>query len=49
MLLLIYVFSDVRIKLEKEEVFAHKFVLSARNPSWASIADHSTLGENLEF
>jgi hypothetical protein len=41
-----FFFSDVKIKLEKEEVFAHKLVLSARNQSWGSLPDHTTLGKH---
>lgn len=41
-------FSDVKIRLEKEEVNAHKLVLSARNESWGNLPDKTVLGKKAD-
>jgi hypothetical protein len=41
-------FSDLKIKLSSgEEVFAHKFILSARNKAWGLLESGSVLGKTV--
>lgn len=39
--------SDLKIKLSSdEEIFAHKFILSARNKGWGLLESGSVLGKS---